>query len=422
MLVTTESLYRRKVAAMRDDLPHLRHVVLVGPSGAAEGPGLIGFDEAVARQPGEYDVARTEPSDPALLHFTSGTTGQPKGAVHVHEAVGRSGSAPSSPSTCIPATSSGAPPTPAGSPARRTASSHRWSGATVVSFAGEFEAQVWYRILAEQRVTVWYTGADGAADADALRHGPPAATTSALRHVASVGEALNPRWSRGAWRCWPAHPRQLVADRDRLDHDQQLPPHADPAPADGPAGPGRRRRGARPRRGRRARVQDGVPPAAVGQTGELALRRLAVDVPHLPRRRGALPRVPPTAGTSGDLAALDEDGYVWFVGRADDVIKSAGHLIGPVRGRVGADGAPEVVEAGVIGMPDELAGEVVRAYVRCGPQHRRTTTCAATWSPPPGAAWAASRPGHRSTSTCPTTAAEGDAPGPQGPRAGPARR
>ena len=70
---------------------------------------------------------------------------------------------------------------------------------------------------------------------------------------------------------------------------------------------------------------------------------------------------------SGDLAALDEDGYLWFVGRADDVIKSAGHLIGPFEVESVLLEHPEVVEAGVIGMPDELAGEVVRAYVTVRP-------------------------------------------------------
>ena len=99
--------------------------------------------------------------------------------------------------------------------------------------------------------------------------------------------------------------------------------------------------------------------------GELALRPgLAVDVPRLPRRRGALPKC--FAGgwyLTGDLAKRDADGYFWFVGRADDVIKSAGHLIGPFEVESALMEHPAVAEAGVIGKPDPVAGEVVKAFV-----------------------------------------------------------
>ncbi|MCB8957986.1 MAG: acetate--CoA ligase [Nocardioides sp.] len=368
VLVTTESLYRRKVAAMRDDLPHLRHVVLVGPSGAAEGPGLIGFDEAVARQPGEYDVARTEPSDPALLHFTSGTTGQPKGAVHVHEAVvAQRLSAelaldlhPGDVFWCT------------ADPGWVTGTSYGIVaplvvGATVVSFAGEFEAQVWYRILAEQRVTVWYTAPT--ALRMLMRYGtdlPRSHDLSALRHVASVGEALNPEVV--AWGAevlgLPIHDNWWQTETGSIMISNYPGMPIRPGSMGRPV-PGVDAAVLALGEDGRARVQDGVLPAAVGQTGELALRagwpsmfRTYLDDEE--RYRACF-----ADGwyLSGDLAALDEDGYVWFVGRADDVIKSAGHLIGPFEVESVLLEHPEVVEAGVIGMPDELAGEVVRAYV-----------------------------------------------------------
>ena len=66
---------------------------------------------------------------------------------------------------------------------------------------------------------------------------------------------------------------------------------------------------------------------------------------------------------SGDLARRDEDGYFWFVGRGDDVIKSAGHLIGPFEVESTLMEHPAVAEAGVIGKPDPVAGEVVKAFV-----------------------------------------------------------
>ena len=70
---------------------------------------------------------------------------------------------------------------------------------------------------------------------------------------------------------------------------------------------------------------------------------------------------------TGDLAMRDDDGYFWFVGRADDVIKSSGHLIGPFEVESALMEHPAVAEAGVIGMPDETAGEVVKAFVALKP-------------------------------------------------------
>ena len=66
---------------------------------------------------------------------------------------------------------------------------------------------------------------------------------------------------------------------------------------------------------------------------------------------------------SGDLALQDDDGYFWFVGRADDLIKTSGHLIGPFEVESALIEHPSVAEAGVIGIPDETAGEIVKAYV-----------------------------------------------------------
>jgi acetyl-CoA synthetase len=116
----------------------------------------------------------------------------------------------------------------------------------------------------------------------------------------------------------------------------------------------------------RAEVADGAARVAgPGETGELALR------PGWPSMfRGYLDDPERTAKCfgggwylSGDLARQDADGYFWFVGRADDVIKSAGHLIGPFEVETAFMEHPAVVEAGVIGKPDPVAGEVVKAFV-----------------------------------------------------------
>ena len=90
VLVTTESLYQRKVAGIRDTLPHLEHVLLIGDQqrpNAAPIPGTQPFHPLLDQTSPTYRIGPTDPEDPALLHFTSGTTGTPKGALHVHAAV-----------------------------------------------------------------------------------------------------------------------------------------------------------------------------------------------------------------------------------------------------------------------------------------------------------------------------------------------
>jgi len=106
-----------------------------------------------------------------------------------------------------------------------------------------------------------------------------------------------------------------------------------------------------------------------GRAGQRARHRgLAVDVPRLSPQEERYRRC--FAGgwyLTGDLARRDADGYYWFVGRADDVIKSAGHLIGPFEVESALLEHPTVAEAAVIGVPDPIAGEVVRAFVTLKP-------------------------------------------------------
>ena len=115
LLVTTESLYHRKVAALRASLPALEHVLLVGDDDKATGvPATRDYRTMMAEADDRFEIAPTDPEDTALLHFTSGTTGKPKGAIHVHEAVVAHHITGSSRSICTRAMCSGARPIPAG--------------------------------------------------------------------------------------------------------------------------------------------------------------------------------------------------------------------------------------------------------------------------------------------------------------------
>ena len=183
--------------------------------------------------------------------------------------------------------------------------------------------------------------------------------------MASVGEPLNPEavvWGERGLR--PAVPRQLVADRDRRDHDRQLPRRwtikpgsmGRPLPGiDAPASSSADRR--------RRRCGEIAEPDGRGRARAAA--RLAVDVPRLPERGGALSQAASRGGwyLTGDLARRDADGYFWFVGRADDVIKTRRPPHRPVRGRERADGAPGRRRGRRDRHADPVAGEVVKAFV-----------------------------------------------------------
>jgi acetyl-CoA synthetase len=205
MLVTTESLYRRKVAGIRDQLTSLDHLILVGEEGKpANVPGALDWNALMADADEDFEIPPTDPEDMALLHFTSGTTGRPKGAIHVHEAVVAHHVTgkfvldlhPQDVFWCtadpgwVTGTSYGiiAPLT---------------CGITNVVVEAEFDAELWYRILEQQKVTVWYT----APTAIRMLMKLGAETVhkydlSALRFMASVGEPLNPEavvWSKEAF-------------------------------------------------------------------------------------------------------------------------------------------------------------------------------------------------------------------------------
>lgn len=368
VLVTTPALYARKVAAIRDQLPGLAHVILVGED-PPEGPGLHDWASLVTPVSPAYTIAPTDPEDVALLHFTSGTTGRPKGAIHVHQAVvahhitGRYALDLHDDDvfwcTADPGWVTG---TSYGIIAPLT------NGVTSLVVEAEFDAELWYEVLGRERVSVWYTAPT--AIRMMMRQGSDAAKNrdlSALRFMASVGEPLNPEavtWGMDALGL-PFHDNWwqtetggiMIANFAALD----IRPGSmgKPLPGIEAAIVTRRADGT---------VEPLSTPLA---EGELALRR---GWPSM--MRGYLNEDERYRKCfsgdwylTGDLAMRDADGYFWFVGRADDVIKSAGHLIGPFEVESVLMEHPAVAEAAVIGKPDPTVGELVKAFVILRPCH-----------------------------------------------------
>ncbi|GIH95787.1 acetyl-coenzyme A synthetase [Planobispora siamensis] len=377
VLVTTPELYARKVAPIRDSLPALEHVLVTGDGPAPEGTRLL--REAMTGASPRFDIPPTDSEDMALLHFTSGTTGRPKGAVHVHAAV------IAHRATAVYALDLRPEDTfwCTADPGWVTGMSYGviaplTIGATVVADTGEFDARRWYRTLQDQRVSVWYTAPT--ALRMLMRHGGELAAgydLSRLRFVASVGEPLNPEivvWGLRALGL-PVHDNWWQTETGAIMISNYAAMDVKPGSMGRPL-PGIRaallRRGA----DGRALVSDGEVQVVEepDAEGELALR------PGWPSMfRGYLDDPERYAKAfaggwylTGDVARRDADGYYWFVARADDVIKSAGHLIGPFEVESVLMEHPAVAEAGVIGKPDPVAGELVKAFVTLRPGHEPT--------------------------------------------------
>lgn len=372
VLVTTAAAYRQKIEPMRGELPQLRQILIIGEDDeSVSGPGVLALASAMASASDHFEIAATDPEDVALVHFTSGTTGRPKGAVHVHDAVVAHHATgryvldlrPGDVYWCtadpgwVTGTSYGliAPLT---------------CGATCIFDACEFDAVRWYSILDRQQVDVWYTAPTALRmlmkAGEAARAG---ADLSGIRHAASVGEPLNPEvvlWGQrelgltihDTW--WQTETGAIM-----IANDPALPirPGSMGRPVPGIQMALVRHDG----EGERQMDDAGRPVFVdvVGAEGEIALRTpwpsLMRQYLNAPDRFAAC--FADGWYLSGDMARMDADGYVWFVGRGDDVIKSAGHLIGPFEVESVLMEHPAVAAAGVIGVPDPIVGEVVKAFV-----------------------------------------------------------
>ncbi|MGB9225579.1 acetate--CoA ligase [Mycobacterium sp.] len=364
VLVTTKAIYQRKIAKIRDRLSSVRHILVVDEDQAGdELPGTLDFWHWMSAADENTPIEPTTPDDPALLHFTSGTTGTPKGAIHVHGAVAMHYVTglyaldlhPDDIYWCT------------ADPGWVTGTSYGiisplLHGVTSIVDEAEFDAERWYRILQDQSVSVWYTAPT--AIRMLIKAGPELPARyhfPRLRFIASVGEPLNPEavwWGKRVLGL-PIHDNWWQTETGGIMIANT--PAFDVKP--GSMG--------RPLPGVDAyivRHNDDGTTTVIDEPdveGELALK------PGWPSMfRGYLNAEERYRNCftdkfylTGDLAKKDDDGYFWFVGRKDDVIKSAGHLIGPFEVESALTDHPAVAEAAVIGKPDPMLGEMIKAFV-----------------------------------------------------------
>jgi acetyl-CoA synthetase len=361
VLITTAAFYQRKVAPWRSHLPGLKHVILIDGADDASS-GLRNYRRLMDEAPTEAEIAATSPHDIALIHFTSGTTGKPKGVVHVHEAVVAHHITgfyaldlrPGDVFWCT------------ADPGWVTGMSYGviaplTNGATSLVDEAEFDADRWRRILQDQKVNVWYTSPTAVrmlmkAGVEAFK----SFDLSALRFLASVGEPLNAEaveWSVETFGK-PFHDNWWQTETGGIMianfASMEVRPGSMGKPSPGVEAAIVERMGdgvrivERPMAMGELALRPGWPSMMRGYLHEEArYRKCFVDEWYL----------------TGDLAMRDADGYYWFVGRADDLIKSAGHRVGPFEVESALMEHPAVAEAAVIGLPDPVGGETIKAYV-----------------------------------------------------------
>jgi len=354
-IVTTPALLSRVPVS---ELPHLKHVILVGRDLDLQ-KGQTDYYAEMEGASEELEIEWMDREDGLILHYTSGSTGKPKGVFHVHNAMlqhAYTGKVvldlrEDDVYWCT------------ADPGWVTGTSYGifapWlNGATNVIRGGRFSPQDWYQTIEKYKVTVWYSAPTafrmlmGAGD-EVVRK----SNLASLRHVLSVGEPLNPevvRWGlkvygqriHDTW--WMTETGgQLICNYPSMD----IKPGSMGKPLPGVDA---------------AIIDDQGNELPPYRMGNLAIRTpwpsMMRKIWNNPAKYEEYFRIPGWY-ISGDSAYMDEDGYFWFQGRIDDVINTSGERVGPFEVESKLVEHPAVAEAGVIGKPDPMRGEIIKAFI-----------------------------------------------------------
>ena len=359
--VITTGRHVAKVRSIRSSLPTLAWVILTDlHTGAPPSLGEAEVAFAAEQAPRESFAAFAASEDtPSLLHYTSGTTGQPKGAEHVHGAVLSQYATTCSVLDLRPDDVYWCTADPGWVTGTSYGIIGPWAvGATQAVFEGGFSAQRWYEFIARHRVTVFYTAPTAIRMLMKAGAVPATLDLSSLRHLASVGEPLNP--SAVLW-------AERILGRPFHDTYWQTETGAIMI-ANRPGQPIKPGSMGRPVPGIQAAILDPETRQPITVPGAVGL--IAFRPPWPSMFRGYFHAEETYRGKfvrgyylTGDRGSVDQDGYFWFVGRDDDVINTAGHLVGPFEIESALLKHPAIAESAAVSKPDPTYGEVVKAVI-----------------------------------------------------------
>jgi acetyl-CoA synthetase len=362
--IITQKKHVLKVRKIRRQLPNLRHIIVVDSGDAPLQEREISFQMEKTPRIETFEVYPTKAESPSVLHYTSGTTGQPKGAQHVHYSIISQyltakwvlDLRPDDVYWCN------------ADPGWVTGTSYGiigpWvNGITQVVLDSGFGAERWYKFIEKRRITVWYSAPT--AIRLLMKEGNDLVRMhdlSCLRHLCSVGEPLNAEaviWSREVFgkefhdTFWQTETGCIV-----ITNFPGMPIK--------PGSMGR------PFPGITATVLNPATHQPVNQVGAAGLIALRPGWPSQIRyywknEAGYRAKFKNGWYLCGDRASIDADGYYWFVGRDDDVINTGGHLVGPFEIESALLEHPAVAESAAVAKPDPVNMEVVKAFVTLKP-------------------------------------------------------
>lgn len=362
--IVTNGFGWSKLGPILGSLPDLRHVILVGEGETAE--GTIAFEALLGDRPDHFDVIDSHRDDPALMIYTSGTTGPPKGALHGHRVLAGH----------VPGVQMAQEFMPQPGDRFWTPSDWAWAGGLlncllpglmmgvpcVVSPAQKFDADLAYRIMAETGVTNAFIPPTALRLMSAIEN-PREKYALRLRAIGSAGEALGRETYEWARRALGITVNEFYGQTECNIVLGSI------------AGLGVTRAGAI------GRVTAGHTVAIIdengaevprGRPGQIAVRRPdpVMFLGYWNNPEATRKKFHGDWMLTGDQGVMDEDGYVTFFGRDDDVITSSGYRIGPSEIEDCLISHPAVQLAAAVGKPDPVRTEIVKAYVVLRPGHK----------------------------------------------------